>query len=49
MAGMKTISEQVYQTIYDGIISGQIKGGEKLTLKSINRCPFTELPTESPA
>ena len=35
MAGMKTISEQVYQTIYDGIISGQIKGGEKLTLKSI--------------
>lgn len=35
MAGMMTISEQVYNTLYEGIVSGDIKAGQKLTLKSI--------------
>ena len=35
MAGMKTISEQVYEILYEGIISGQIAAGSKLTLKTI--------------
>ena len=35
MAGMMTISEQVYRTLYDGIVSGEIPAGRKLTLKTI--------------
>lgn len=35
MANMMTISEQVYRTLYEGIISGEIPAGQKLTLKTI--------------
>ncbi|MCI2062811.1 MAG: GntR family transcriptional regulator [Eubacteriaceae bacterium] len=45
MAGLKTISEQVYQTLYEEITSGQLQQGEKLTLKMIqNRLGVSSSP-----
>ena len=45
MAGIMTISEQVYHILYDGIVTGEIPAGQKLTLKSMqNRLGVSSSP-----